>query len=198
MKGVSKRSKKAVLTVACERVKNGPMREMNPPGRAPAPEAFHGENLPLFKTMKTILALIDFSDITRKVLDQALALAKAFGSDIALMHVIPEEPVAVDFAPAPAAPDAEMFNARQRQLFGLRDWIKSHGINATAQQFEGVVVRTLLDQIEQLDPDIVIMGSHGHGALYRLLVGSVTEGVTGMRRGPSSWCPARPPPRKSR
>lgn len=127
--------------------------------------------------MKTILALIDFSDVTRKVLDQSLALAKAFGSDIALMHVIPEEPVAVDFAPAPVAPDAEMFNARQRQLFALRDWINSHGINATAQQFEGVVVRTLLDQIEQLDPDIVIMGSHGHGALYRLLVGSVTEGV---------------------
>lgn len=127
--------------------------------------------------MKNILVLIDFSDVTRKVLDHALAFAKAFGGDITLMHVVPEEPVVVDFAPAPIAPDPEVFNARQRQLFALRDSIKMHGVNVTAQQFGGVLLNTLVDQIEQLKPDLIIMGSHGHGALYHLLVGSVTESV---------------------
>jgi nucleotide-binding universal stress UspA family protein len=146
--------------------------------------------------MKTILVLIDFSDVTRKVLDQALAMAKAFGSDIALMHVVPEEPVVVDFAPAPMAPDPDVFNARQRQLFALRDSLKTHGINVTAQQFGGVLLNTLLDQIEQLNPDIIIMGSHGHGALYHLLVGSVTESVIKHATRPVLVVPSAPAPQQ--
>ena len=46
---------------------------------------------------------------------------------------------------------------------------------------------------ERLEADLIMMGSHGHSAIYRLLVGSVTEGV--MRKAP---CPIMivPSPRK--
>ncbi len=125
--------------------------------------------------MKTILALIDFSDVTPKILEQAHAHAKAFGSDLVLIHVVPPEPLVVDFEPPAVPPD--LFKTRQRELLAMRDSLTEQGVNATAQVFGGLLLETVLDQIELLDPDLIIMGSHGHGALYHLIVGSVTEGI---------------------
>ena len=59
----------------------------------------------------------------------------------------------------------------------MRDRLIEHGIQATAQLFGGLPLETVLDQIVRLDPAMIIMGSHGHGALYYLIAGSVTEGV---------------------
>lgn len=59
----------------------------------------------------------------------------------------------------------------------MRDSLTEQGVNVTAQVFGGLLLKTVLDQIELLDPDLIIMGSHGHGALYHLIVGSVTEGI---------------------
>lgn len=42
----------------------------------------------------------------------------------------------------------------------------------------------LLAEQGRLAADAIVLGSHGHGALYDLLVGSVAEGV--LRRAP---CP---------
>jgi nucleotide-binding universal stress UspA family protein len=125
--------------------------------------------------MKKILALIDFSDVTPRILAQVRTFAQAMGSSVSLLHVLPPWPVGVDFAPSPASLDE--FPARQRQLFAMRDSLATQGVNVTAQQFEGSVLELLLAQIEQFRPDIIIMGSHGHGALYNLIVGSVTAGI---------------------
>lgn len=35
----------------------------------------------------------------------------------------------------------------------------------------------ILDQANELNADLIVMGTHGHGAMYNLLVGSVTKGV---------------------
>ena len=42
--------------------------------------------------MKTIVALVDFSDLTFKVLKQAHAQARAFDSEVVIMHVPPKKP----------------------------------------------------------------------------------------------------------
>jgi nucleotide-binding universal stress UspA family protein len=125
--------------------------------------------------MKTILALIDFSDVSPKVLDQAEAHAKAFRSVVVLVHVVPPEPLVVDFAPPAVPPD--LFKSRQQELFVMRDTLIAHGVQARAQLHGGLLLETVLDQIVDLDPDVIIMGSHGHGALYHLIVGSLTEGI---------------------
>jgi nucleotide-binding universal stress UspA family protein len=142
--------------------------------------------------MKTILALIDFSDVSEKILEQAQAHAKAFGGDVVLYHVVPPEPLVVDFEPPAVPPD--VFKLRQQQLFVMRDSLIDHGVRATAQVFGGLLQETLLDQIVRLDPDIIIMGSHGHGALYHLIVGSVTEGIIKQASHPVLVIPSVPVP----
>jgi nucleotide-binding universal stress UspA family protein len=34
-----------------------------------------------------------------------------------------------------------------------------------------------LKEAADLDIDLIVVGSHGHGAMYQLLVGSISEGV---------------------
>ena len=132
--------------------------------------------------MKTIVALIDFSDVTTKILDHAHALAKAFSSHVHLIHVVPPEPLVVDFT-IPTLPPVE-HKMREQDLLALRDSLAARGANVTAQLFDGQLLGTLLEQIKLLNPDVVIMGSHGHGALYNLIVGSVMEDVISHARWP--------------
>ena len=147
--------------------------------------------LPLH-AMKTILALIDFSDVSPQILAQAEEHAKAFGGDVVLIHVVPPEPLVVDFEPPAVPPD--VCKSRQKQLFLMRDTLIDHGVKATAQVFGGLLLETVLDQIARIVPDIILMGSHGHGALYHLFAGSVTTGVIKHAGHPVLVIPSMPAP----
>lgn len=142
--------------------------------------------------MKTILALIDFSDVSAKILEQAQALAQAFKSDVVLIHVVPPEPLVVDFAPPAVPPD--LFLTRQQELFAMRDTLISQGINTTAQVLGGLLEETLLEQIGLSNPDVILLGSHGHGALYHLLIGSVTASIIKHAGRPVLIIPSVPVP----
>lgn len=142
--------------------------------------------------MITILALIDFSDVSPKILDQAEAHARAFGGEVILLHVVPPEPLVVDFEPPAVPPD--VFKLRQQQLIAMRDTLTAHGIQASAHLLGGLLLETVLDQVASLDPDVIVMGSHGHGALYHLIVGSVTEGVIKHANRPVLVIPSVPVP----
>ncbi|MEY2831959.1 MAG: hypothetical protein RLZZ574_1217, partial [Cyanobacteriota bacterium] len=49
--------------------------------------------------------------------------------------------------------------------------------NVTPLLVQGATIETILREASKLRADMIIIGSHGHGALYRALVGNVTEGV---------------------
>ncbi len=142
--------------------------------------------------MKTILALIDFSDVSSSILDHANAMAHAFGSEVVLLHVVPPEPLVVDFAP-PAVPQ-DIFKIRQQELFTMRDSLIERGVRTTARVLGGLLEETLLKEIGLLNPDIILMGSHGHGALYHLIIGSVTGGIIKNAARPVLVVPSVPAP----
>ncbi|WP_395739536.1 universal stress protein [Prosthecobacter sp.] len=142
--------------------------------------------------MNTVLALIDFSDVSSRVLDHAKSLAKAFDSEVVLMHVVPPEPLVVDFEPPAVPPD--VFDARQKELSIMRNDLIEQGVHASAEVHGGPLQETLLEQIGSIDPDVIVMGSHGHGSLYHLIVGSVTEGIIRNAQRPVVIIPSVPAP----
>ena len=130
--------------------------------------------------MKTIVALVDFSDVTFKVLKQAHLLASAFGSKVMILHVVPPEPVVMDFGVAPTVmrePSPEAVKEDANRLRELEESLTKHGVQATAQQVHGTTLESLLEECEKSHPEMIIVGSHRHGAFYNLVVGSVTAGV---------------------
>lgn len=130
--------------------------------------------------MKTIVALVDFSDMTFKVLKQAHQLASAFGSEVVLLHVVSPDPVVVDFGMAPTVyrpPSPETIAAEGNRMVQLQESLEKFGVRASTRQIQGTQVEDLIEECRRLGAELIIVGSHGHGSLYNLLVGSITAQV---------------------
>jgi len=130
--------------------------------------------------MKTILVPVDFSDTTSPVLSEAEVLAKALGCNLVLLKVAEPEPDFVGFEPGPQTVRlavAQDFRAEHTRLEDLKAVVEANGVAATALHIQGPIVEKILEQAAERGAAMIVMGSHGHGAFYELLVGSITQGV---------------------
>ena len=128
--------------------------------------------------MKTILVPVDFSDVTEKVIATARQFAEAFRSRIVLLHVTEPEPDFVGFEPGPISVRtvvATDFREEHQRIEALKALVP--GMDVLALQVQGPAAEKILRESETQQADLIVMGSHGHEALYHLLAGSVTSGV---------------------
>ena len=148
--------------------------------------------------MKRILVPIDFSDATPRVIDLARQLAKALDAAIHLVHVrelaaaatpgtlgyglagMPEL-APISGVPVPGFdPMPQPIPESEDQKSKLARWqkeIAQDGIKVTLHEPTGAIAAEILDQADTVEADLIVMGTHGHGAMYNLLVGSATKGV---------------------
>ena len=78
------------------------------------------------------------------------------------------------------------------QLEALAQDLTRRGLEAFVHERDGSVVEEILRAAEDLAVNLMVVGSHGHGAVYNLLVGSVTEGILKANRRPVLVVPTRP------
>jgi nucleotide-binding universal stress UspA family protein len=62
-----------------------------------------------------------------------------------------------------------------KYLQHLTGVLRDRGINATALLVEGTTVKTILEEADRLAADLIIVGSHSHGLLYRALLDGTGE-----------------------
>jgi nucleotide-binding universal stress UspA family protein len=55
--------------------------------------------------------------------------------------------------------------------------MRDEGLPVTALMIQGPVVDTVIAEAERLEADMLVVGSHGYGAVYDLLVGSMSRGI---------------------
>ena len=134
--------------------------------------------------MKTILAAIDLSDATSSVLEAASLLARAFQGRIVLAHVISPTVIANVYSPEVAALEVEAQNEESKQLSYWQRELHSDGLKVDTSELYGDPADCLRHEAKRLAADFVVIGSHGHGAMYELLVGSTASGL--LRKAP---CP---------
>lgn len=137
--------------------------------------------------MKHLLVPVDFSDVTAGVVDVAAQLAKSLGAQITLLHVAPGEPEFVGYEPGPQSVRdnvAREIHEEHRRLQELDKQLEKRGIATKSLLVQGYPIEKILKESERLKADLIVMGSHGHGALRSLLVGSVTDGVLRKSKSP--------------
>ncbi len=92
-----------------------------------------------------------------------------------------------------ARPHADVEPPDCRDRAKLTDWqkeIEQTGVGVTLHEPVGAVVEEILRTGDVIKPALIVMGRHGHGAMYKLLVGSVTEGVLKRSGRPVLLVPA--------
>ncbi len=148
--------------------------------------------------MKTIVVAVDFSNATAGVLEMGMKLAKSFGATLQLFHVIEPEPsyTAYGFTPEEfPAMNTFQEEAKRRascKLQELLTMVRVEVPNATSHITEGSPLHALLGHIKDSGADFVILGSHGHGVIASLLLGSVAEGLVRKAAVPTLIVPAAP------
>ena len=127
-----------------------------------------------------IMVPIDFSEVTDLVLAEASKLGKALQSPICLMYVAePSLAPYFNIAGLGCGRNAmlEPGEALREQLDSLQYKLAAPDLVVSSSLLHGRPVEVIVKEAERLDPNLIILGSHGHGALQHLLAGSVCEGV---------------------
>jgi nucleotide-binding universal stress UspA family protein len=143
--------------------------------------------------MKTILSPIDFSGITEHVVNEVITLARPLNARVILFSVVQPPIIMTEYAglldniaEINAAGEA---NAT-RQLARFEAKVLAESIAVESSHATGAPIPLIVDQAEKCGADYIVMGSHGHTALYDLLVGSTTHGVLMRARCPVVIVPA--------
>jgi nucleotide-binding universal stress UspA family protein len=137
--------------------------------------------------MKTLLVATDFSASTDAVLQTAAALARALNARIVALHVL--QPIVtmgdpmVDLTQIAAMQKSSEENAH-KQLAQVCAQASELGAAAEPDFREGSASSVILERARALPADLIVMGSHGHTALYDLLLGSTSHAV--LKKSP---CP---------
>lgn len=130
--------------------------------------------------MKKIIAAIDFSDVTNRVIVKAVELKKAFNAELYIIHSEPPE----NFVPTEDIPYDYMTEIIQkteetdrRYLMEIKDNLAKENIECHSMLIDGPVADTVLEEAEEFDADLIVIGTHEHGRLYHALFGSVRESI---------------------
>jgi len=127
-----------------------------------------------------VLIAVDLSEITMDVLTAVRKLPFGGKGKLFLMHVAEPDPAFVGWDAGPEVVRNQMageFHREHQELTRLADELRAAGHDVTALLVQGPTVATLLREAEQLQADLIVVGSHGRGAAYDLLVGSISSGV---------------------
>jgi len=111
-----------------------------------------------------------------------------------LIHVVQPEPDFIGYEVGPITERkfiAKRFREKHILLQEKAEELKKEGVKITPLLVQGPTIETILNQAEKLDVDIIVAGSHGHGAMFRILVGSISEGLLHNSTKPLLIVPAK-------
>jgi nucleotide-binding universal stress UspA family protein len=137
--------------------------------------------------MKRILAAVDFSDLSTPVIETAAELAIAFGSEIRIVHVEAPAPAFIGSEMSPPVLSEQHTEEVERiheDLKSMIAYLEKKGISAEYKYLQGPVVELINEQSKEFNADLVLVGAHSHGILYRAFIGSISSGVVKTCRRP--------------
>jgi nucleotide-binding universal stress UspA family protein len=139
--------------------------------------------------LRRIVVGTDFSAESDIALAHGIRIARHVGAEVVLAHA----GTVIDTADAALAPEsaalleyerivAEHAEANRAHLEQLVTRVRATGLAATDKVVDGFPDTGLSEAAEELDADLLIIGTHGRTGLKRLLLGSVAERVVRLCR----------------
>ena len=128
-----------------------------------------------------ILVAVDLSSASQKILQYVKTLALDLSAKVWLLYAEKPDLGFVGFGPgrpqSVLGQVAHDFKEKREELQNEADKLQNSGIDSKALLVQGAAVEVILDEASKLNIDLIVVGSHGHGAVYHLMVGGVSEWV---------------------
>ncbi|MGN5137883.1 universal stress protein [Aeromonas sp. 164P] len=135
-------------------------------------------------SIKTLLCPVDFSQMSRAVLDYAVFMAQSHQAQLKLIHVV-DQLHGFDSYKILHMTAIEITHEMERQARSqLKELVATLPIPATFDIRFGRAADEIIIQAKEDEVELIVMGSHGRSGISHLLVGSVAESV--VRHAP---CP---------
>ncbi|MGL5522916.1 MAG: universal stress protein [Aeromonas veronii] len=135
-------------------------------------------------SIKALLCPVDFSQMSRAVLDYAVFMAQSHEAQLKLIHVV-DQLHGFDSYKILHMTAIEITHEMERQArTQLKELVATLPIPATFDIRFGRAADEIVIQAKEDEVELIVMGSHGRSGISHLLVGSVAESV--VRHAP---CP---------
>jgi nucleotide-binding universal stress UspA family protein len=127
---------------------------------------------------KRILVPLDFSLTSLRALEAALPLAMRSGAALYLLNVVEPNPYAAGMDGAMlVTPDAARLRESRKQLPRVAEHFVPESIPVTSLVLRGRAAGVIVETALQNRVDLIVLSTHGHAGLDRLLLGSTAEQV---------------------
>lgn len=147
-------------------------------------------------TFQTIVAALDFSDMSRDVLHYTARLVSTSpGARMLVIHVVPDplqqpwtvETIGVDFVQLQQDWTADAM----RRLQALVAEEHPAGASVTPMVLAGRAAETIVRYATEQRADLIVLGTHGHGPVKRFILGNVADRVVRQATCPVLIIPYR-------
>jgi nucleotide-binding universal stress UspA family protein len=136
----------------------------------------------MFPRIRRILVPLDFSPSADQALSYARAFAIDFGASLHLVHVVEDRLLS---SPWPnEVYQGSLYGLRERlikeaekRLSDCASSVRTNGLRVTLDVLIGAPSHTIVDTANDLDADLIVMGTHGRTGISHLFIGSVAERV---------------------
>lgn len=127
-----------------------------------------------------LLVATDFSPQSKQVLRIARRIGAALSAQLWLIHVAAPEAPFKSYGAGERQGRKEIadgYREERRLVHEAAESLREAGLDATGLTVQGTPAKKILAQAGELGADMIVIGSHGFGAVSRLLLGSVSGKV---------------------
>ncbi|MEX3013168.1 universal stress protein [Acinetobacter baumannii] len=130
-----------------------------------------------------ILVPIDGSETSMIAMKEAIKIGKALNSKITVVQVMALDPIIADLY-VKTGQTNELIERTRTYLLDILEQAKQQflqeGLSVETKLLEGFVVHEeIIQAAQELNADLIVMGSHGSTGVRKLVLGSVAQKVLG-------------------
>jgi nucleotide-binding universal stress UspA family protein len=143
-------------------------------------------------SIKKIILATDFSDISKDASSHALQLARTYKAELKVLHVFDINAWSIplhDYLATDAVVEG-LEEAIQRGKDTLMELAKSFDLEVKTIFTEGDPGHEIIRVAEELNADLIVLGTHGYSGWKRFTIGSVAELV--VRHAPCAVLTIKP------
>lgn len=136
---------------------------------------------------RNVLLPTDFSETARPAIDYAIELARRFGSQLYCLHVVDDAyqywtAVGPESLPVGPPPEDLLELGRTRMTRFRGEFLSQLANPVICDVTYGRPFAEIINYAREKSIDLIIMGTHGRGAVAQMLLGSTAEKV--VRKAP--------------